>query len=422
MKKIILLTAALFVLISCCNDGPTPFPEVGEPYAITSGPHDHLLASYFGINAWSPDNRYVAILETDVKGRLVAEDEAARICLVDLQDGNRIIPIAETYCWNFQEACMFHWLPWGDGMCIYNDRRDGKFVSVILNWKTGEEKIIPYPVSAVSQDGNTAVSINYARLRLTRPDYGYAGTGQDPIRDVVWPENEGLWVVDLRTGEAKMIVSIASQKDRMTSIEDPRGLAYFCHTIISKNAKRIFWLARTVENLDEQNAKWGHVRVWDTVSMTCNIDGTDVRRCYPDGWEGSHFNWLDDETLAVTAKWNGGEMWSHTIFKVGDEENRRHIAPGLLEWDGHLIFSPDGKFLSTDGYWDKNNERTWVFVRLEDEAVLPVGTFYVPEIYREGYSRCDLHPRFRPDGKQISFNSVHEGSRQVYVRDLKFFQ
>lgn len=421
MKKILYIAAvSAFVLVSCGQQGPTPFPEVGEPYAITQGPHDHFFANYFGINAWSPDGRYVSVLETDVNGRLVAEDEAATICLVDLQDGNRIIPIAKTYCWNFQEACMFHWLPWEDGACLYNDRRDGKFVTVILNWKTGEERILPLPVSAVSKDGTTAVSVNYARLRLCRPDYGYAGDGQDAQRDVVWPDNDGLWVMNLKTGEYKLILDIASQKDNMTEIADPRGLAYFCHTIISPNAKRIFWLARTVENLDAQVAAKGHVTEWLTTSMTCNVDGTDVRRCYPDGWLGSHFNWYDDETIAVTARWNAGEHWSHTIFKVGEEENRRHIAPGLLEWDGHLIFSPDGKFLSTDGYWNKNNERTWVMVRLEDEAVLPLGTFFVPEKYREAYSRCDLHPRFRPDGTQIGFNSVHEGSRQVYLRDLKF--
>ena len=28
--------------------------------------------------------------------------------------------------------------------------------------------------------------------------------------------------------------------------------------------------------------------------------------------------------------------------------------------------------------------------------------------------------RWRPDGKQLGFNSVHEGSRQVYVIDLSY--
>ena len=182
-RTFILALAA--TILSSCATGPVPFPEVGEPYAITSGPHDHLFANYFGINAWSPDNRYVAVLETDVNGRLVNEDEAADICLVDLQDGNRIFKIAQTYCWNFQEAAMFHWLP--DGTCLYNDRRDGKFVTVVMNWRTKEERHYPFPVSAVSEDGSWAVSINYARLFVTRPDYGYAGEGQDARKGIVFP-------------------------------------------------------------------------------------------------------------------------------------------------------------------------------------------------------------------------------------------
>ncbi|MBR6002819.1 MAG: hypothetical protein IK045_08165, partial [Bacteroidales bacterium] len=211
MKRLIYLAIALAV--AGCGTSLPEFPEVGEAYAVTSGPLDHLLANYFGIDAWSPDGRYLAVLETYINGRLVAEDEAATIALVDLQDGNKLIPIGKTLCWNFQEAAMFHWLPWEDGACIFNDRRDGKFVSVILNWKTGEERIIPYPVSAVSKDGLTAVSLNYARLRLCRPDYGYAGNGQDPLRDEIWPSEDGLWVVDLRSGEGKLILSVKDAQE-----------------------------------------------------------------------------------------------------------------------------------------------------------------------------------------------------------------
>ena len=416
MKRLIYLAIALAV--AGCGTSLPEFPEVGEAYAVTSGPLDHLLANYFGIDAWSPDGRYLAVLETYVNGRLVAEDEAATIALVDLQDGNKLIPLGKTLCWNFQEAAMFHWLPWEDGACIFNDRRDGKFVSVILNWKTGEERVIPYPVSAVSKDGLTAVSLNYARLRLCRPDYGYAGNGQDPLRDEIWPSEDGLWVVDLRSGEGKLILSVKDAQEQMPEIADPAGLAYFCHTIISKGARRIFFLARTVENLDCQVEQFGHVKQWKTTAFTIDIDGQNLRRCYPDGWEGSHFNWLDDETLAVTARWGAGKCWAHTIFKVGEEDAVRHLAPGVLDWDGHLVFSPDGKFMSSDGYWNANKERNWVLIRVEDEAVRSLGTFFVPEKYQEQYSRCDLHARWRSDGSQLAFNSVHDGSRQVYLRDV----
>ena len=58
--------------------------------------------------------------------------------------------------------------------------------------------------------------------------------------------------------------------------------------------------------------------------------------------------------------------------------------------------------------------RTWKIVRLADQKIRQIGQFYVPPVYRTIYSRCDLHPRWRPDGKMIGFNSVHEGYRQVY--------
>lgn len=417
MKPIYLLMLSACMMISC-KTTLSPFPEVGEPYAITSGPKEHLLASYFGIDSWSPDGRYVSVLEVDFSGRLAHETDTATIALVDLKDNNRLIPIAKTTCWNFQEAAMFHWLPWEDGACLYNDCRNGQFVTVILNWKTGEERIIPYPISAVDKNGEWGVSLNYARLRMCRPDYGYAGNGQDARLDSIWPEDDGLWLINIRTGEAKLILTVAQAKNLMTPITKDDGLAYFCHTIISPNGKRIFFLARTVEDFTKQIAEKGIVYIWDTVSFTINADGSDLRRCYPDGWRGSHFNWLDDETLGVTAGWDGGICWSHTMFKVGQENDVRHIAPGILDWDGHMIFSPDGKFFCTDGYWNMDNYRSWVIVRLEDEAIKSLGRFYVPEEYTEQYSRCDLHPRWRADGTQLGFNSVHEGTRQVYLRDV----
>lgn len=414
LKTLILSLAAFSAAASC---GPTPFPEIGEAYAVTSGPHEHFFASYYGVNSWSKDGRYIAVLETDIVNRLPEAGEAATICLVDLKNANALIPVAKTCCWNFQEATMFHWLPWADDTFIYNDCRDGKFVSVILNWKTGEERIIPYPVSAVSEDGLKAVSINYGRLYHTRPDYGYPGGGQDPKLDVSWPEDDGLWVVDLLTGEAEMIVSVASQKERMTQMKDPDGLAYFCHTVFSKDGSKIFWLARTVENLAAQGS---YVGKWKTTSFTCNADGTDVRRCFPDGWGGSHFNWKDDKTIVVTANIYAGKEVGHVMFTVGDEENRVHVAPGIMDWNSHALFSPDGKFMSCDGYIDKDGYRHWAFIRLEDWAIISAGTFFVPKIYKNIYTRCDLHPRFRPDSRQIGFNSVHEGSRQVYLRNIDY--
>lgn len=389
------------------------FPLFAKPRAVTSGPKEHLFASYYAINAWSPDGRYVTVLETDIKNRLPTENDAAVLGVVDLKDNNRFIPLTDTRCWNFQEATMAHWLGSNQpSKFIYNDMAEGKFVSIIFDMNTKETRIVPYPVSAVSRDGKEAISINYARLRLTRPDYGYGGNGQDALENVTWPKDDGLFLVDLATGKAKQIVTIDSVREQMPQVTDPKALAYFCHTVFSRDGKKIFWLARSVENRAGQKV----VRKWETTAFTCNRDGSDVQRCFPDGWGGSHFNWLDDKRIMVTAKYMN-KVWSHVLFTAGKDDYMR-LGRGVLDFDGHGVFSDEGKWMATDTYPDGLSERKLMVLRMADQAILPLGSFSVPETYREQYSRCDLHPRWSPDGKMLAFNSVHEGSRQVYVIDM----
>ncbi len=427
-----------------------PFPVFDAPRAVTGGPHDHFLANYFGIDAWSPDFRYLLALETDIVDSL-PDGRPCTVGLVDLADGNRFIPVMETRTWNFQEAAMAHWLPENvvessnrpivqssnrriiessDGQTVkpsncsdsfvVNDLRDGRFVSVVRDWRTGAERIVPHPVSAVSPDGSWALSINYARLFLTRPDYGYWGNGQDPRPDVVFPEDDGLWRVDLATGEARLIVSCAALRDLVPAV-GPSGMSYVCHTVISKDGKRIFFLSRSVERSMEGVKTFQGVN-WQTTAFTCNADGTGLRRCFPDGWGASHFNWKpalserDARTMAVTCNWQN-RVYTHVEFTVGEEERAHRIAGPEMDFDGHCIYTPDGHFVSGDGYWDEAGFRHWKIVRLADGAVRDVGDFFVPPPYRDTYCRCDLHPRWRPDGRQLAFNSVHEGSRQIYVID-----
>ncbi len=445
------------------------FPKFSQPRAVTRAPHDHFLANYFGIDAWSPDFRYLLALETDIRDQL-PDGRPCTVGLVDLADGDRFIPVMETRTWNFQEAAMAHWLPCrdagktpapGNAQCIMhnaqltssrgagasspadtfvvNDLRDGRFVAVVRNWRTGVERIVPHPVSAVSADGSWALSINYARLYLTRPDYGYAGEGQDPRRGVVFPEDDGLWRIDLATGEARLLVSCAALRDKVPAV-GPSGMSYICHTVISKDMKRVFFLSRSVSQSMEGVKTFQGVN-WQTTAFTCNADGTGLRRCFPDGWGASHFNWKpalserntppapsggtplseggdkSARTMVVTCNWQN-KVYTHVEFTVGEEEQAHRIAGPEMDFDGHCIYSPDGRFVSGDGYWDDSFRRHWKIVRLADGAVRDIGDFFVPPAYRDTYCRCDLHPRWRPDGRQLAFNSVHEGSRQIYLLDV----
>jgi len=394
------------------NNQKTLFPEVTEPIAITSGPNEHLFASYYGINSWSADQKYLTVLQTPIKYRLPNEDDPATLGLVDVQT-KEFIPLVQTRAWNFQQGCMAHWLgTHPNSRIIYNDLVDGKFVSIILDVHTKEKiKTIPYPVAAVSPDGKEAISINFSRLRHTREAYGYAGAGQDAKLDVNYPEDDGLLLVNLESGKAKLLVSILDVKAQVFEVPAD-GIEYFNHVLFSRDGGKIFWLARAIPRRNSNPKR-------STVSFTVNRNGANLQRCFPDGWGGSHFDWLSESELMITADYKA-ESKAHILFTVG-QQNYKRLGNGLLDYDGHGTFSPDKNWMVTDTYPSKGlNEQKLYLMDMRTEAVLPLGRYIHPSAFRDNGkdAQCDLHPRWSPNSDMIGFNSVTTGSRQVYIIKL----
>jgi len=253
------------------------FPKSSPAERVTEISKEHLLASYYGINSFDASERYILVLETDIWDHNPTTDDIAVLGLLELKT-RAFSPIAKTRAWNFQQGCMAHWLgSKADSLIIYNDLRDGRFVSIILNAFTGEERVIYRPVSAVSPDGRKALSINFARLRITRPDYGYDGGGDDPHIDESFPKDDGLFLVDLQSGRYELIVSIAEVKEYLgippNVKENP--LMWFNHTLFNKDGSRIFFLARI-----QKKGGWHH-----TASLTVNPSGSGLRAVFPSPWD-----------------------------------------------------------------------------------------------------------------------------------------
>lgn len=399
------------LLISCqagqTGSAPVSFPAVSSPEMITDIGREHLFASYYGINSFDRSEKYVTVLETDLKYKLPDENDPATLGLVEIES-KKFIPLTTTRAWNFQQGCMAHWLGTSpDSLIIYNDYREGKTVSVIMNVHTKKEiKTLPFPVSAVAPDGIHALSINFSRLRLTRPDYGYGGDGQDSRKDVPFPDDDGLFIVNLESGESKLLVSYSQVKDLVPPLEEGR-IEWFNHTLFSRNGSKIFWLSRQIDK---------NTRI--TSSFTVNSDGTGLQRCFPDNWGGSHYDWLNDDELMITAAYEG-KQYAHVLFTVGKKDYKR-LGNGLLDYDGHGTFSPDQKWMVTDTYPSQGlREQKIYLMDMKTEAVLPLGRYVQPQEF-EGYWRCDIHCRWSPGGRMIGFNSTNSGSRQVYIFRLSY--
>jgi Tol biopolymer transport system component len=108
--------------------------------------------------------------------------------------------------------------------------------------------------------------------------------------------------------------------------------------------------------------------------------------------------------------------YSHVLIKDQEGETRV-IAPKKLTWDGHPVFSPDRRFLATDTYLVKG-KRYLYLLDFQNDELHEVASFRNP-IRLYGRLRCDPHPRWSPDGNQLSFDGLGKNGRQIYVIDLK---
>lgn len=411
-KRILILTTSLLLITLSCKESTKSivsinFPDIEGPVQISDNNKEHLFASYYGINSFDRSEKYATVLETDIKYKLPDENDPAILGLIEIES-KRFLPLAITRAWNFQQGCMAHWLGTSpDSLIIYNDFREGKTISVIMNVHTKKEiRTLPLPVSAVAPDGIYALSINFSRLRITRPDYGYGGDGQDPRKDVPFPDDDGLFLLNLETGESKLLVSYSQIKELVPPIEEGK-IEWFNHTLFSRNGSKIFWLSRQIDK---------ETRI--TSSFTVNADGTGLQRCFPDQWGGSHYDWMNDDELMITAAYEG-KQYAHILFTVGKNDYKR-LGNGLLDYDGHGTFSQDQKWMVTDTYPSPGlREQKIYLMDMKTEAVLPLGRYVQPMEF-EGYWRCDIHCRWSPSGKMIGFNSTNSGSRQVYIFKLSY--
>ena len=95
------------------------------------------------------------------------------------------------------------------------------------------------------------------------------------------------------------------------------------------------------------------------------------------------------------------------------------IGEGVMRpTDGHCSYSPDRKWILNDTYPRPEDRcRELYLYNVDEDRCVDLGRFFAPPEL-DGEFRCDLHPRWNRDGTQVCFDSVHEGTRQVYVIDV----
>jgi len=369
--------------------------------AVTVGPQHHFFG-YYDKSPWDPTGRWLLALQSRFWGRPPTAEDMALIGTIDTQNDNRWTPVAETRAWNWQQGCMLQWLG-NENKIIFNDRCDNQYVARILDLSDGHERTLDRPIYTVSRNGLSAVSLNFSRLHHQRPGYGYVGIS-DPWETEKAPQNDGIYTMDLSTGTSRLLISLADIVNVKPSPHFAASIHRFNHAQIRPDGQRFAFFHRYREN------ERGITRMF-----TVNFDGSALYALSDHGMV-SHYDWRTNDEIVAWA--HHPDLGTHYLRMQDQTQECRILGEEVFHSDGHCSFSPtDRSWMLTDTYPREDHCRALMLFHLPTEHRIDLGRFYSsPEC--AGESRCDLHPRWSRDGRQVCFDSTHEGSRQIYTLDV----
>lgn len=387
---------------------PATFHPAFKSPAITAHPvtrGQHHFFGYYEKSPWDWSQRWMLGMKSAFMDRPPTDHDTLTIGLIDTKSDCAWRDVAETRAWNWQQGCMLQWLGAGrSSEIIFNDRMDGQFVARILNVQNGRERVLNRPVYGVNSEGTRGVSLSFSRLQHQRPGYGYAGV-PDPWRETPEPEDDGLYLLDLQTGESRLILSIAEAANFRRVPEFDGMIHRFNHAQISPDGRHLAVLHRYKTAADKG--------VGCTRLLTLSMEGGDLR-CLAHSDLVSHYDWKTGDSLLAWAREEGRDPGYFLYSRNGDLPEL-HGAE-VFSSDGHCSFSPDRRWMLTDTYPDETDHRTLILYHWESGERIDIGRFYAPPTRWQ--IRCDLHPRWSRDGRHVCVDSVHEGTRQMYVLDV----
>lgn len=366
-------------------------------WAGMEAPRQEYFYGYYDKSPWSPvSNRFLLHFWNNQSLQILALDPAEDAPLF----------LGETNCWNWQQGAMAHWaIIDGQDWIIYNIIQNHNLGMRIVRPDLSEERFLPWPIQTLNPQKPEALSINYRRLFVIRECYGYAKPVANFSYDMDY-DKDGIWRINLKTGKEELIISLEQLRNMHVVPAMKDAVHKVNHLIYSPTGEQIVFLHRYYT----QQGRFSRL-------YTVKNDGSQINLLLNERMI-SHYHWLDEKHVIAWARTSkSGDRY----YKINIESGVKYIVcENILEkfGDGHCSVSPNRRYLLTDTYPDKARNQHLLIFDLKTHQCHKVGTFFSPWKYYED-NRCDLHPRWSPDGNFVSLDSAHNGFRQSYVIHVK---
>lgn len=302
-----------------------------------------------------------------------------------------------TKAFNWQQGAKLQWV--GESSFIYNDVLDSSICSQYVSLGDGGIKKLKHAVYDTYKD-EFYLSLDYRQLAKLRPDYGYfieGGWGNLDSRA------QSILYCDFEDN-VKTLLDIESLNKKhplnsFCSIDAQK----FNHIMLSPCGNFFVFLHRAYTNVGKRI---------DRFFLTSINNSNDELRLISDSGMISHYCWINSSSLIAYMRHK--EIDGYYKITINDKiEFERIDVLGLDSYgDGHPTYIGNDCFI-TDTYPDKSRMKSLLLVDMDKKTVTTLGEFLEPLEYLN-QTRCDLHPKWDAENKNIYIDSVHEGKRSLY--------
>ncbi|MEZ6146604.1 MAG: hypothetical protein R3B91_14540 [Planctomycetaceae bacterium] len=340
--------------------------------------------------------------------------EAAEVVLIDTHRNNLVTVVDRTRAWNFQQGTMFYWNPeQAETQFFFNDRDPetnqvfAVLYDIVEPLRVREYRFADTPIgnSGVAQNGGHFLGINYGRLSRLRPVTGYPGAF-DWTDGEVAPGDDGVFKVDVSTGEKQLLVSFRQVYDilKPTSPHIDTQPLFINHTLWNRDDDRIYFYVRGEFGNRERRINTPFVVVPDGSGLTPQPV-----------FIGGHPEWAQGHRMIGSH--DGRQVFYDTDQQqiVGTIANREVIP----DPEADVALSPDGKCLA-NGY-EVGTENFYVLYRLSDGAFTRSRGFDHTG-WTDGDLRIDGAPCWNRTSDKIVFTAIAddaEKTRQMFVLEIR---
>lgn len=389
------------------------------------------LHRFFDTSPISPSGRYMALFQMPFEDHQPEPGDVGHIVLIDLENGTDAV-VAETRGWEPQMGANVNW-GGSDHELFFNDVEPDTWQP--FAWKldplAGDSKRMGASVYHASPDGKWLISANMATMRKTQPGYGVAVPPETAGRNIGPVEHDGFWLTDTQTGESRMILSLAdafARADPPIRLDSPDTYEiYGFHSKFNPQSDRLMLSVRGYPVTDEPQ--------WDAFGrchkdvrfawVTMKLDGSELHCAVgPEEWVkgGHHATWFPDGQR-ISMNLNIDREGLRFVQVNADGSGLRKMLENI-PGSGHPTVHPNGTHLLTDTYTteqtafgDGTIPLRWVdLVTGEEETLVRINT---QQPCKESVMRVDPHPAWDRTWRYVTFNAFVDGTRRVYVADMK---